>query len=316
MIEVKDLTKIHANDTVALKDINLKFDRNVRYGIVGATGSGKSTLLKLIGGLEQLEEGTITFKNEQIKGPLDQLIPGHAKIAYLSQDYRLPKLISVEEYLFDPYDTTEELALEVYRSCHIEELLNFQTQELSGGEKQRVALAKQLMKKPEVLLLDEPFSNLDHHHKQLIKATLREIERDFNMSILLVAHDPVDILSWADEIIVLRRGEIIQVGSPKEMYYNPVNQYVAGLFGSYNLVGEELWKIGKNRFPFISNKYLVRPEDFKINTPNGNISIIKAINFMGSYDELVVSVNDNQLLVRSSVGEYSIGDKIKLSLID
>lgn len=316
MLEVKNISKSYDNDILALNDVSFHFKKNKRYGIVGETGSGKSTFIKLIAGIEQKDSGILEFNNEQVKGPLDQLIPGHPKIAYLSQDYRLPKFITVEDYLFDPYSCTEEIARKVYESCHIQHLITSDTVQLSGGEKQRVALARQLMKKPELLLLDEPFSNLDHHHKQLIKSTLNDIEDKLGISFILVAHDPVDILSWADEIVVMRKGKIEQLDTPEKIYKKPLNEYVAGLFGSYNLINRA-WSLSEERqFPMVEGRWLVRPEEFEIvkESQKGESMTISKVYFMGGYDEVEAISDSETILIRCEMGECQKGDKIAVRI--
>jgi len=112
------------------------------------------------------------------------------------------------------------------------------TTELSGGERQRIVLAKTLVKNPSLLLLDEPFSNLDPAHKNQMKEVLNELATILSLTMVLVSHDGSDLLSWADSLLVLHRGKIVQFGSPAELYFNPANPYVAGLLGPFNQIEE------------------------------------------------------------------------------
>src|SRR5690606_32752154 len=119
-------------------------------------------------------------------------------------------------------------------------LLTRRTDELSGGERQRIALAKLLITSPQLLLLDEPFSNLDMMHRIVLKKVLKKISKQLSITCILVSHEPSDVLAWADKVIVIRNGIIVQKGTPKNIYTCPVDEYTAGLFGPYNFIPKQL----------------------------------------------------------------------------
>jgi iron(III) transport system ATP-binding protein len=146
-----------------------------KLAIAGETGSGKSTLLKMIAGLAQPAEGEIRFRGERVLGPQERLVPGQPGIAYLSQHFELWNNYRVEEILSYANDLSVEAAAALYAICRIDHLLARRTDQLSGGERQRIALARLLVRPPRLLLLDEPFSNLDHIHKSLLKTVIRDI---------------------------------------------------------------------------------------------------------------------------------------------
>lgn len=234
---------------VALKNIGFTLRKGQRLAIAGETGSGKSTLLKIIAGLatprtDQLApgkvpltpaEGAVYFEGVKVAGPLERLIPGQPGIAYLSQHFELWHNYRVEEVLNYSNDLSPEEAASLYRLCHIEHLLQRRTDQLSGGERQRIALARLLVHPPRLILLDEPFSNLDMIHKRTLKKVIRDIGQKFDITTILVSHDPYDILSWAEEIIILKEGRVLQRGTPLEVYGQPHDEYVAGLLGDYTL---------------------------------------------------------------------------------
>jgi ABC-type sugar transport system ATPase subunit len=220
---------------VALKDCEFVLVRGQRLAIAGETGSGKSTLLKTIGGLVAPKKGSVYFEGARVAGPLERLIPGEPGIAYLSQHFELWHNYRVEEVLDYNNDLDPADAADLYRLCHIDHLLHRRTDQLSGGERQRIALARLLVHPPRLLLLDEPFSNLDMIHKRTLKKVIRDIGRRFGITTILVSHDPYDILSWAERIVVLRDGSIVQQGTPREVYERPHDEYVAGLLGEYTL---------------------------------------------------------------------------------
>ncbi|GGB00274.1 ABC transporter ATP-binding protein [Puia dinghuensis] len=221
---------------VALQHIIFTLTKSQRLAIVGETGSGKSTLLKIIAGLATPQQGSVFFQSNRVSGPLERLIPGEPGIAYLSQHFELWHNYRVEEVLDYNNDLDASEAANLYSLCHIDHLLHRRTDQLSGGERQRIALARLLVHPPRLLLLDEPFSNLDMIHKRTLKTVIRNIAQRFDITIILVSHDPYDTLTWASEIIVLREGRLVQQGTPREVYGHPRDEYVAGLLGDYTLI--------------------------------------------------------------------------------
>jgi len=164
-------------------------------------------------------------------------------------------------------------------------------------KKQRIALCLQLIKQPALLVLDEPFSNLDMAHTNILKKILKDVAAELKITLLLSSHQPQDILSWADEIIILQSGEIIQQGTPECIYYNPVNEYAAGLFGAYNIfTQQQARQFGLT----VKEAVFIRPEKVCIvNYGNGFEAIVKEIAFMGSFYELVVYVQEINIIFKS-----------------
>jgi ABC-type sulfate/molybdate transport systems ATPase subunit len=220
---------------VALEKISFTQRKGQRLAIVGETGSGKSNLLKIIAGLVTPTQGKIYFEGSSVPGPLERLIPGQPGIAYLSQHFELWSNYRVSEVLSYANDLSPGEADSLYRLCDIAHLLARRTDQLSGGERQRIALARLLVRPPRLLLLDEPFSNLDMIHKRSLKKTLHDSAVHFGISSILVSHDPLDILSWADEVLILRNGQLVQQGPPREVYTLPKDEYTAALLGDYTL---------------------------------------------------------------------------------
>lgn len=315
LLTAKGIYKEHKINQKSLANTNLTIHRESRLGIVGETGSGKSTLLKILAGLEQPTGGEVRFKGNKVRGPQEQLVAGHPAIAYLAQHFELRKFVTVEECIYSPYAISEAEAYEIYKACDIEHLVDRKTNELSGGEKQRVALAVLLAKKPEALLLDEPFSNLDPHHKSAIKQVINNIENQLGTTVVLVAHDPVDILSWANEVLVMKSGKIIQKSTPKQIYDQPKDKYVAGLFGRYNLIKPEKWELkDPENFTTISGKVIVRPHYFSLEKARskGIEGRITKSHYMGSHDELTVKTVNEEIVCYGGVDEYDVGDRVSV----
>ena len=224
---------------VAVKDISFSQRKGRRLAIVGETGSGKSNLLKVIAGLATPAAGAVFFEGVKVLGPLERLIPGQPGIAYLSQHFELWNNYHVGEILSYSNDLSPEEALDLYKLCHIDHLLQRRTDQLSGGERQRIALARILVHPPRLLLLDEPFSNLDMIHKRTLKKVISDSASRFDITCILVSHDPRDILPWAHEMLVLRDGKLIRQGTPLDVYSRPLEEYTAALLGDYTKVNGE-----------------------------------------------------------------------------
>lgn len=313
LIHLEEIEKRYESGAIALYPFSLTLNQNQKLGIVGETGSGKSTLLKVMAGMLAPDGGKVIFKGEVLPDPNEQLIPGHPAIAYLSQHFELPFFRTVEEIVYDPYKISEENVSKLYKACHIEHLLQADSQQLSGGEKQRVALAKLLVDEPELLLLDEPFSNLDLNHQNLIKRTLESIENEFDTTIVLVAHNPLDVLSWADTVIAMKSGRIIQKDKPFNIYNYPNNEYVAGLFGPYNVLKASNWK---NHSGDSKEKVIIRPEAFVVSKKqnNGSEGKVLKVAYFGGYEQLTVLAGDEELIINSAVGDFECGDLIYIEL--
>ncbi|MHA4845380.1 ABC transporter ATP-binding protein [Flavitalea antarctica] len=222
-----------------LTNISFRQSERCNIAVAGETGSGKTTLLKIIAGLAQPDRGEVIFRDQKVIGPADKLIPGHQGIAYLSQDFRLPHFLRVEQILEYANEWPVEKADRLYSLCRIRHLFKRRTDELSGGEQQRIAIARLLIMDPKLFLLDEPFSNMDPANKELLKHIIEDIGNELNMSFIMISHDPVDTLPWAHEIIVMKDGQIVEKNSPGLIYSKPVSTYTAALFGKYNLLPEE-----------------------------------------------------------------------------
>jgi ABC-type sulfate/molybdate transport systems ATPase subunit len=299
-----------------LKEITFSQRRYQKIALTGETGSGKSTLLKIIAGLEQPDSGEVRFKNESVKGPAENLVPGHSSIGYLSQDFELPKFLRVEQVLSYANKLTKEEAHALFDVCQIMHLLERKTDELSGGERQRIALGKLLITSPQLLLLDEPFSNLDIVHKNTLKAVLINISKHLKITSILVSHDPLDILSWADKILIMQDGEIIQKGSPKKIYHSPLNEYVAGLFGTYNLIPPLHSEIFFKVWGWKSNgrSLLIRPENIKIieKKKKGLEGKVTRITFFGSYFEIDVLIGEAIVTLKKRKATVEKGDVVRI----
>lgn len=316
LLKIKNIAKAYGDSYAALQPISFEVNANKKLAILGETGSGKSTLLKIMGGLMQTDKGEIWLSNEKIKGPKEQLIPGHPAIAYMSQHFELPKFVTVGDYLENLYELSEADAFKIYEACLVDHLLLRDTMTLSGGEKQRVALAKLLCKQPEVVLLDEPYSNLDIPHNIAMKNAIHNISSALKITCIMVSHNPQDVLPWADELMVLHQGTCVQTGSPRQLYYQPTSTYVAGIFGKYNLLNAEDWPDMDKASHQIEGQFIIRPERIQVSRdkPAAYRGEITSLSFNGAFDEVKLSVNNQQLIAFVEAGRFKEGEQVFVSL--
>ncbi|MGB8703911.1 MAG: ABC transporter ATP-binding protein, partial [Gillisia sp.] len=223
-----------------LKNLSFKVEKGKNISVIGESGCGKSTLLKVIYGLLQ-PSGSITWKEQKMLGPDFNLVPGEPFIKYLAQDFDLMLPLSVADnvgkYLSNMYPVKKKRRIkELLEIVEMNDLATTKAKLLSGGQQQRVALARALAQEPEILLLDEPFSHIDHFRKNNLRRRIFEYLKEKEITCLVATHDITDALSFADETIVLKNKGIYAKAHPQELYKNPPNKYVASLFGDVNEV--------------------------------------------------------------------------------
>lgn len=310
LLRVTDIS-LEERGSVVLAPISFVQQQGQKLALAGESGAGKSTLLQVIAGLVQPSTGEVRITGSRVRGPAVALVPGHPGVAYLSQKSDLPKFLRVEQVLqYASKRAAAETHL-LYTLCRIDHLLARRTDQLSGGEQQRVALARLLLGSPTLLLLDEPFSNLDRVHKQTMQAIIEELGVRLGITCLLVSHDAADTLSWADEVLVLRRGQLVQQGSPTVLYNQPVDEYTAALFGDYNLVrGADRLALAPDGSD--AHTLLVRPEHFRLAQAGTGMlpGVVRAVRFFGSYYEVEVALPENVVRVRISTPTAVPGDVV------
>lgn len=231
----------------ALHDISFQVKQGESVAVIGESGSGKSTLLRAIACLQSCDQGAVYLNEERMPNPKDLLVKGHADIRYVSQDTILPKSRSVEDmlkYELRYFDVNEQAML-VDQYLDIFSLQEFRERrelELSGGQKQRVALALAMASDADLLVLDEPFNQVDVITREKVKEQLFRYFRSSGKTLIMVTHDAVDALPWSDTILVLRDGELIQKGTPQKVYEKPNDMYIASLFGPVQLLNKKQLK--------------------------------------------------------------------------
>lgn len=308
LLQVSHLFKYN-KEAVVLNNVHFDYDKFRRLAIAGETGSGKTTLLKTIAGLIQPDAGQVLFEEKRVLGPDEKLLPGHSRIAYLSQHFELRNNYRVYDYLEMASKVNETEAHHIYELCQIEHLLKRKTDQLSGGERQRTALARLLTTSPRLLLLDEPYSNLDGLHKQALKTVINDIVEQ-GTACIMVSHDPLDVLPWAEEVLVMREGNLVQKGAPRQVYNQPMSEYVGGLFGDYNVLspGEASNILGLNEIE--DKQVFIRPENIQLQRDELVAGRVETVLFFGSYYEVEVVFGDTKLIVKTNHHSFAPGDRV------
>ncbi len=294
MLEVQSLT-FGYDPAPVLEEISFTLNEGEHIALMGESGCGKSTLLRLLYGELPFEQGAIRWKEHPIKGPAYQLLPGGPYVKYLAQDFDLMPFISVEENirkflsLNDPEHAdarTEELLaimeLEPFRDRHV--------RHLSGGQQQRVALARVLANPPELLLLDEPFSHIDHFRRNALRRKLFKYLRKEGITVLYATHDYHDVLPFADRVMVLRHGEVLDFRETTALYEQPGRLYTATLLGEANLIPIEILK----SYASTTRRIIVYAHELKMSSKSGLKVRIRDIYYMGGYYR-VCGVTENKL---------------------
>lgn len=291
-----------------LQNIKLIVQEGEHISIIGESGCGKSTLLKIIYGLLDVAPGTVYWKENQILGPLFNLVPGESYIKYLAQDFDLMPFTTVAENISEFLSVfyPEKLKIRTQELLEMIEMVPFakiKVKNLSGGQQQRVALARVLAQKPELLLLDEPFSHIDNFRKNTLRRNLFSYLKKENITCITATHDHNDILPYSDRIIVLKDHQIIADKNTFDLYNNPKDLYIASLFGEANKIALNSLK----QYANTGEKIIVYASDFKVSEKEGMLVTVKKVYYKGPYylhiglhNDVEISFNHHKLLTEGS----------------
>lgn len=288
MLKINNVSFSYNADNPVLKNINFTLQKGEHLCIMGESGCGKSTLLKAIYGLLDLNEGTLFWNDFQILGPTHYLVPGMDFFKYVAQDFDLMPFTSVSENIkkflsrFYP-EEAQKRTTELLEVIEMTNFANEKVKNLSGGQKQRVAIARALAKEPELLLLDEPFSQIDNFKKNSLRRNLFTYLKKKRIACIVATHDGGDALSFADKMIVIKNNQVIAEDTPENLYKNLKEKYIAALFDDVN-------EIIINRVPV-----LLYPHQIKIVQNSNEKALVKNSYFKGYYWLIEVKYN-NQLI--------------------
>ncbi|WP_303839411.1 ABC transporter ATP-binding protein [Apibacter mensalis] len=285
MLEVKNLCFSYTKDKKIIESLSFSLKQGNMLALVGESGSGKSTILKLVYGLFEWESGEVIYRGKKLAGFKGNLVPGEPEFKYLEQDFGLMPYATVGENV-GKFLSNIDLKEKQNRIMFLLDLVGMADYvdekpiSLSGGQKQRVALAKALAQTPSVLLLDEPFSQVDTFKKNILKRAVFDFAKENNISIILATHEIEDALAYADEMMIVKEGKIIRQGNPHDIYRNPENTYVANLFGENSI-------LKRSDFPnlfedLVEDEILIYPHQFIISQSGIPVKVIRSY-FMGSH---------------------------------
>ena len=234
-IDIKSAGKIYPNGTRALEDVSITINDGEFVVLVGPSGCGKTTLLRMVAGLEDITEGEISIGKKTV----NEVAPKDRDIAMVFQNYALYPHMSVYDNMAFSLklrklskDEIDQKVKEAAKTLEISELLDRKPKALSGGQRQRVAMGRAIVRNPQAFLMDEPLSNLDAKLRVQMRAELGQLHTQLQTTTLYVTHDQVEAMTMGDRVAVIRKGELQQIDTPREIYSNPKNIFVAGFIGS------------------------------------------------------------------------------------
>lgn len=281
-------------DKIILKNVNIKLHSGEFIGLVGRSGAGKSSLLKILAGHQQATSGRVCYKGKEFPQSSSLLIPGYKHIELVNQDFKLDPYHSVEENIREsiltmPNDKRERRVKKMLRLFELDKIATQKAHLISGGEQQRVAIARSVAKQPDFLLLDEPFGHLDTGLRNKLKNYLSNLREEENTGILLVSHDEQDVLGLSDKVCILKNGNLSRMQSPEELFYNLAKLNEAELLGTVNSIiinGEKI------RF---------RPDEYEINHKSGiPVKFIRSIFAGGYYDNIFLTEKNERFVLLST----------------
>ena len=325
IIRARSLEKSYGDETV-LTDFNLDVWKGSIFGILGVSGSGKTTALRLLAGFENPDSGIIEMYDKIVYDEETNIPPEERNIGMVFQDYALFPHLNVEKNIgfgLTSKDINKGRLEEVLEMCNLKKYRNKFPQDISGGQQQRVALARALAPKPDVVLLDEPFTSLDAHMARDLRDEVVSLLRETETTAIIVTHDQEEALSVCDIVSVLEDGKVMQSATPQEIYLNPVSQNVANSVGDPNILKgfSKNGRVETALGTFVSAydgalDVSIRPECIELTLDSKGAYVVKECIFYG-HDQVVSFENSAGQIFRSRSLPSTIfesGDKISIEI--
>ena len=329
IISFENVNKFY-EDTHVLKNINFEIEKGKFYTLLGPSGCGKTTILRIIAGFTDVSNGKVTLNGQDVTN----LPPNKRKVNTVFQDYALfPHMNVFENIAFGlrlkktPENIIKEKVADALKMVQLSGYENREISQMSGGQQQRVAIARALVNEPEVLLLDEPLSALDLKLRTDMQYELRELQQRLGITFIFVTHDQEEALAMSDEIFVMSKGEIIQSGTPVDIYDEPINRFVADFIGESNIVdgvmkedylvefvGKEFECADAGMRPNEKVEIVIRPEDLSLTSiEKGKLTVeVDTQLFRGVHYEIICyDENGNEWMIHST-RKAEVGSKVGL----
>lgn len=298
LLTVRNLYFGYSSVNPLFRNLNLSVEKGKIIALSGESGCGKSTLLNIIYGLIDWQSGEIFLEDEKLYGPKGNIVPGEKGLKLVSQHYDLMPYLTVAENVgkFISNINLAEKRKKVHELLEVVGLENYANvlpKNLSGGQQQRVAIARALSVMPKLLLLDEPFSNLDYSRKMELREKLFNYVKEHELSVIISTHEIQEILPWIDQIVVLQEGRLIQNDSAEETFKNPYNSYVAKLLGEVNTItDEQKYQLQISRNHFFPHQIIL--------DENGKEATVSDSRFAGNHFWNRIFINNIPLVMYSS----------------
>lgn len=298
LLTVRNLYFGYSSVNPLFRNLNLSVEKGRIIALAGESGCGKSTLLNIIYGLIDWQSGEIFLEDEKLYGPKGNIVPGEKGLKLVSQHYDLMPYLTVAENVgkFISNINLAEKRKKVHELLEVVGLENYANvlpKNLSGGQQQRVAIARALSVMPKLLLLDEPFSNLDYSRKMELREKLFNYVKEHELSVIISTHEIQEILPWIDQIVVLQEGRLIQNDSAEETFKNPYNTYVAKLLGEVNTItDEQKYQLQISRNHFFPHQIIL--------DENGKEATVSDSRFAGNHFWNRIFINNIPLVMYSS----------------
>ena len=298
LLTVRNLYFGYSSVNPLFRNLNLSVEKGRVIALAGESGCGKSTLLNIIYGLIDWQSGEIFLEDEKLYGPKGNIVPGEKGLKLVSQHYDLMPYLTVAENVgkFISNINLAEKRKKVHELLEVVGLENYANvlpKNLSGGQQQRVAIARALSVMPKLLLLDEPFSNLDYSRKMELRERLFNYVKEHELSVIISTHEIQEILPWIDQIVVLQEGRLIQNDSAEETFKNPYNSYVAKLLGEVNTItDEQKYQLQISRNHFFPHQIIL--------DENGKEATVSDSRFAGNHYWNRIFINNIPLVMYSS----------------
>lgn len=308
LIQFKNIVK-EFDGQIVLKGINLDIYENEFVTLLGPSGCGKTTLLRILGGFLDQNEGQVIFDNEEIsklpsyKRELNTVFQKYALFPHMNVFDNIGFGLKIKKV---SDDVIRQKVMKMLKLVNLEGYEERKIDQMSGGQQQRIAIARALVNEPKVLLLDEPLGALDLKLRKEMQLELKKIQQEVGITFIYVTHDQEEALTMSDKIVVMKEGEIQQVGTPLDIYNEPVNEYVANFIGESNILegimlDDNLVKIGDKKFECVDAGFgkneevdiVIRPEDIDIvRRGKGKINgKVKSVLFKGVHNEIIVETS-------------------------